>query len=194
MAKKAGKEKGSYETAHRRALYKMCTTEQVSSLRGTPYPCNTYDLEEIAALPGYLIHLHYHPLKRSTESATEELARFLAPTARITSNMQEAIDRLQSGLRIQDWKPDIVLKAFYDLDTVFFDGWLRGFATINWHSAQSWVDLERSRDAYRFELAFTEYLGDQRVAIRLNPWAILLDTPDAKVVMWSVVLHEMVVS
>ena len=34
----------------------------------------------------------------------------------------DAIERLRECFTIEDWGPDLVIKAFRDLDTVFFKG------------------------------------------------------------------------
>lgn len=54
---------------------------------------------------------------------------------RISPTAQAAIFRLQGGLGIKDWKPDLIIKAFMDLDAVFFAGKLRCHTTISWRYA-----------------------------------------------------------
>lgn len=157
--------------------------------RRTSYPCDPYDLAQCASISNDFPHS-----ARTPDSATTDLERFLDPYTWINSTVQAAIDRLVAGLYIPDWTPDLVIKAFYDLDTVFFDGKLRGMTTILWRRKEWWIEQSGSRDGYRRQLAKTNYLGHQKAAIELNAWGILLDTPDAKMSMWSVVLHEMVVS
>lgn len=180
--------KMAYETYHRRDLYKSCSSD-LSTLRGTPYPCSPYDLLSSISIS----NLSPYSAK-SPDEATVELERFLDPSARIDFTVQEAIDRLQAGLSIHDWKPDLVIKAFCDLDIVFFDGKLRGKTTIHWRRKSWWIHEARSLNGHRRELARTDYLGNGKAAIHLNAWGILLDSPNAKTTMWSVVLHEMVVS
>lgn len=179
---------GRHETPHRRALYTY-SSESVSLSRGTPYPCSQDALKQCA------FHLYTFPQSRtSREGATNHLECFLDPNTGITSKVQEAIDRLQVGLQIDDWKPDIVIKAFADLDIVFFDGKLHDMTTIRWHTARWWNTEENSPYGHRRNKGVTDYLGNQRAAIHLNAWTIFLDSSDAKVAMWSTVLHEMVVS
>lgn len=179
---------GDYETPYRKALYTY-SCQSVSLLGGTPYSCNQHALRQCA------FHLYTFPHSRtSRENATIHLERFLDPNTAITCKVQQAIDRLEVGLQVQDWKPDIVIKAFTDLDTVFFDGKLHDMTTISWHSARWWNTRENSRYGHRRDKGVTDYLGNQRAAIHLNGWTIFLDSSDAKVAMWSTVLHEMVVS
>ncbi|MCJ1262297.1 hypothetical protein MMC22_002167 [Lobaria immixta] len=77
------------------------------------YP--TIALDECA----YISNGSPHSLKFPEQAATE-LEWFLDPIIPIDSMVRAAILRLRAGLEIQDWKPDLVIKAFHDLDTVFF--------------------------------------------------------------------------
>lgn len=95
--------------------------------------------------------------------------------------MRAAILRLRAGLEIQDWKPDLVIKAFHDLDTVFFNGKLRGHVTIQWQTASWWTEYHHVHGQHRRAYGLTQYLGHQRAAIQLNAFEILLNTPDDKV-------------
>lgn len=180
---------GHHETYHGRALYRLCSSEPASVFQGTPYPCTQSDLDDLAILPNNAPHRF-----RWSERATLELERILAPNASISIEVQDAVARLREALNIDDWTPDIVIKAFHDLDLVFFDGKLRGVTTIDWQSARWWNEEIKSIYGYRFCFGQAVYLGNRKTAIHLNAWGILLDTTDAKVAMWAVVLHEMTVS
>lgn len=111
---------------------------------------------------------------------------------RSLAKMQDFIERLQEGLQIRNWKPDIVIKAFYDLDIVFFHGKLHSLTTMHWNSVRWWNEDYRSSGGYLESYGETMYLGNRKAAIHLNPWWILLNSRDAKRMMWSVVLHEMI--
>lgn len=60
---------------------------------------------------------------------------FFHPSRRISPTVQMAIFRLRAGLGIKDWKSDLIIKAFMDLDAVFFAGKLRCHTTISWRYA-----------------------------------------------------------
>lgn len=183
-------ELGLHETPHRRALYNWCLTERPMESQGTPYPCFQAALDSCAL--GY--NKPPHPL-RSAETATILLERFLDPSVDLDSTVQRAIFRLRAGLRIQDWKPDLIVKAFYDLDIAFFDSALNCHTTFNWRCAPWWIESQRSPDAHRGPLGMTRTRGRRKAAIHLNAWGIFLDSPDdVKLTMWKVTLHEMVVS
>ena len=179
---------GDYESPHRRYLYNWLSHNRVlSASLGTPYPCSQYNLNECAYNSNDCPHSLQFP-----EQAATELEWFLDPNSLIDSTVRAAILRLRAGLEIQDWKPDLVIKAFHDLDTVFFNGKLRGHVTIQWQTASWWTEYNHGQYCRAYGL--TRYLGHQRAAIQLNAFAILLNTPDPKVWMWKAVLHEMVVS
>ena len=182
---------GLYESPHRRALYHWCLTERPTVGQGTPYGCHEVDLENCASVYNKRPHA-----PRSIESATTELERFLDPSVGLEIGCPEmtAILRLQNGLRIQDWKPDLIVKAFRDLDIAFFDSTLQCHTSFNWRCAEWWNELRRSPTAYRGPLGMTQILGRGKAAIELNAWGILLDSEDANLEMWRVTLHEMVVS
>ncbi|MCJ1462285.1 hypothetical protein MMC07_000885 [Pseudocyphellaria aurata] len=179
-------EKSYYPLYRRKALYESCRQLPLAS-RGTPYPCHQDDLDSCASLP----YKSPHP-KRSPEAASLELEYFLHPNAWISLTVQAAIDRLLAGLQIDNWKPDIVIKAFRDLDIVFFNGKVHGLTTIRWQSPTWWERPRQTPDGHLMHQGLTEYLGRGTAAIHLNAWTILMDTPDPKLAMWSVVLHEMV--
>ena len=179
----------SRQTSHRLALYNWCFIERISASRGTPYPCNQHDLD----VCDFGSDRPPHSLQ-SQDHATTHLEHFLDPNARISSTVQAAMVRLQAALRVHDWKPDLIIKAFNDLDIVFFDGQLRGRTTIHWRRGSWWAELERSRGRPHKSFAITRSLHHRRAAIELNAWEMFMNTPDAKVAMWKITLHEMVVS
>lgn len=178
---------GRHETPHRRALY-CSLIDPISPFRGTPYTCRQPDLADCDYLP----YEADHPLHPRTQ-ATDDLEHFLDPDAYISSKVEQAIDRLRGSLSIHGRKPGIVIKAFYDLNIVFFSGKLRDLNTISWHSPTWWNLHTRSQNGYSF-LGLTQNLDHRTAAIYLNSWTNPLNTPDAEKAMWSVVVHEMVVS
>lgn len=108
---------GEFEKRRQQALYNRCSTERVSTSRGTPDSCNHHNIYR--CIYGSDCPLHS---VRSPDRATVDLEYFLGPNARIDSTVEAATVHLQAGPRIHDWKHDLVIKAFNDLDTVFFVG------------------------------------------------------------------------
>lgn len=100
---------------------------------------------------------------------------------------QEAIERLFKAIRTATrddiWGPDLIIKAFCDLDVVFFAGRLRGHCCVRW--LREWTN---PKDML---LGTTVFLGGGKVAIRLNADTILLHHPEPVVCMFATMLHEM---
>ena len=108
--------------------------EQFHADSGTQYPCSQSD-----------INFHHrerfpHPNKGpfvSAIEATSEIIRHNKEASKIQLHELAAIDRLIDAiLDAEDngYGPDIIIKAFADLDLVFFNGRLRGNACVQWAS------------------------------------------------------------
>ena len=54
--------------------------------------------------------------------AAYQLVRHNRPRKNTSTVEHDAIRRLRECFTIEDWGPDLVIKAFRDLDTVFFKG------------------------------------------------------------------------
>ena len=92
------------------------------------------------------------------------------------------IERLSKAInagRHGYWSPDLIIKAFCDLDIVFFGGKLRD------HVCVRWLPYPEKR------LGETVYLGEGKCAIRLNADTILLNHPRPFERMFATMLHEM---
>lgn len=100
---------------------------------------------------------------------------------------REAIERLtnamRAGSRHDVWGPDLIIKAFCDLDVVFFRGRLRGHVCVRWLP-----DWSKEGDA---DLGCTVFVGEGKCAIKLNADTILPDQLDPFVLMFATLLHEM---
>lgn len=107
---------------------------------------------------------------------------------RAPSNAEcRALSRLDAALddaHGNHWGPDLIIKAFCDLDTVFFNGRLRGHVCIAWRAAS-----EMGSTLY----GGTNYLSQGKCQIGLNAEGIILDLSSSKAFkqMWSTMLHEM---
>ncbi|KAL9626615.1 MAG: hypothetical protein Q9204_007167 [Flavoplaca sp. TL-2023a] len=94
---------------------------------GTEYPCKEELLRQLRGLR----HVHY-PRRRSPDRACSDLVRHL--TARPSSRVSAALHRIGISLELREWGPDLILKAFRDLDTAFFASTLSGRTTVQWKS------------------------------------------------------------
>ena len=172
-------------SAQRRFLYNT-TRHEVRTDRGTPYPCSQDDLD------GYVKFRHSNEQAQyiTPNSATNELTRWLSEDP--DPDADAALHRLRAGLKLMPWAPDIVIKAFRDLDIAFFKGTLSGNVTVRWEGKFKWVRK------YGFEPAYglTDKQGHAQCHIALCAYAIFIDEksyiPYRQ--MWETLLHEMVVS
>ena len=101
--------------------------------RGTPYEITDKELKDLRA--------KVYPKKHSGHFVTEvqavaEIRDHNRLGREPTLNEAAAINRLHAALSLQDWHPDVVIKTFNDLDTIFFDGLLRGHVTIQWSDSR----------------------------------------------------------
>ena len=99
----------------------------------------------------------------------------------------EAISRLIAGFNIASqgyWGPDLIIKAFCDLDKVLFCGRLRGHVCVNF-------TINRSVKEACF--ATSLYLGQGKSVIQLNAISIFssLYKDSGFHQMWATMLHEM---
>lgn len=99
---------------------------------------------------------------------------------------REAIERLCKAIaegRQHSWGPDLIIKAFCDLDVVFFRGRLRGHVCVRWLCDWS---ADRSTT-----WGSTIYIGEGKCSIKLNADTILLEHPRPFERMFATMLHEM---
>ena len=155
----------------------------VDARYGTPYPCQQSDLDVIRHHPGY----NGAPWV-SQRQATLEIVQHNHPRRRFPSFEREAILRLSRAINDAarySWGPDLVIKSFLDLDTVFFGGALQGFVRISWAHSDKFLSDEQGTTS--------DGSPPGHALIRLNAEAILLGSDPFKD-MFSTVLHEMCVS
>lgn len=97
------------------------------------------------------------------------------------------MDRLYEALCLEDgeWTPDVPIKAFRDLDTVFFQGRLCGNVKVGWVSGKEFRPDAIGETVYRFN-------GHSKIKLDADYHIFESENPWKK--MWQVLLHEMVVS
>ena len=153
----------------------------VSSRRGTSYPCRQRDLDSIREPSGR----NYGPFVNQRQ-ATRELVQHNDPRRRPSSSEREAIRRLSDAVYDAGrygWGPDLAIKSFLDLDTVFFGGALRGYVGVSWEHRECFNDDGEVQG---------HTSGVQEAMVTLNAEAILMET-HSFLLMFSTVLHEMCV-
>ena len=156
---------------------------------GTPYPCTGSEIQDAT-------NLSHRPVRRfiSRDEASYNVQAHNVLGARITQQEYNAICRLEDSiLRVfagHHWSPDLIIKAFCDLDCVFFLGHLRGQVYVRWRSGSSFPERRR----HRLTMGRTDYVGGGRAVISLNADGIFAaDVPHLSAFkeMWCTMLHEM---
>ena len=123
----------------------------------------------------------------SAEKAASDICRHNRLDKKIENRSEsKAIGRLSEAIaagRNNCWGPDLIIKAFCDLDTVFFRGRLRSHVCIRW--LPNWE--EESYTTWGNALFF----GEGKSSIRMNADTILLQHPDPFEQMFRTMLEAM---
>ena len=176
--------------AHRKRRYRdrlLLITQGVSD-----YECTIEELQNHQN-PMLSPPRHSHPV--TLDQATERLESALAqPTSIPECPALARLNRFFNAPPNDNWGPDIVFKAFADLDLLFFMGELRG------HVYLRWTDHEEDRHTAHFGIHHLVPAGDNLVAsgksvINMASRPLLLRNPRITVgFVIETFLHEMVVS
>lgn len=155
---------------------------------GTIYYSNQSDID---ATVEFTHHNQRPPV--SARQATRELIEQNDPRRPrspheqfIIQNLRRAVFEARSGF----WHPDLIIKCFWDLDTIFFGGVLRGNVRIAWQDGGDFVVVFGQQ---RIFLARTLPLRGGRADIFLNATRIILNPPaglDPLEGLFESTLHE----
>ena len=154
--------------------------------RGTDYPCEERHLKELAG------NLRTHNGRFATlRHGTESLLRHLDKSREPSRREYEALDLLGGFLSQGGYGADIAIKAFVDLDHVFFRGKLHGFVTVQWVNEKE-IKAIQGVDA----LGATSNIDEGRAWIKMSKgvFARTYDGDGVATCMWGTLLHEMLVS
>ena len=173
----------------------------VTPREGTDYPCTPEDLSASGGVARRL-PLGRHPSEYESrwftsknkwpsvdpETAAREIFDHNDPERIPSADEDEAIGRLVTGIKDagqREWGPDLAIKAFCDLDTVFFCGKLRGNVCLTWES-------DRSSLRGLFGLT-TVWKTHGKCLIQLNAyWNIFMyEVHSIFAQMFATLLHEM---
>lgn len=168
-----------YELARRRPLEKY----------GTHYPCRQRDLDKIWK------HRHDNSQAQyiTPAEASAELCDWLDDRKE-----PDALERLQAGIGLDPWGPDLIVKAFKDLDRAFFKGTLMGNVRVIWKCREDWDEFSHrwGRTAEDDAFGITSMYRHAQCTIVLNARRLLHNWEVQNVFrqMWRTLLHEMCVS
>ena len=160
----------------------------VSIDRGTVYDITQQELDALSAF----ITKNSGPFI-SQSQATQEVVDHNRLSREPSSAELAAIQRLREALEVEDhlWSPDIVIKAFHDLDIIFFNGRLRNNVQFQWKTPEAFIPHVQPDD---FALGATNRTGRVgQMSIILNAHNLLFRNVIQKPRMqvWSTALHEM---
>ena len=161
--------------------------EPVRKNRGTPYPCKQRDLD------GYIRLERDNSTARyvSQARAVNELCIWLDISMEPVISSLAALERLRNGIHLTSCGPDLVIKAFKDLDLAFFNGTLQGNVEVRWMSRTEFRRICRINGVC---FGVTTQTGHAQCRIGLNAETILLLSRSPVTQMWQTILHEMCVS
>ena len=200
-----------------------------TAFSGTPYPVDPVALAAIYAGPSREEIITYgrkeNPVSRpggtfeiadytqvkdgvsEREQVTVALENYLDPLSPSTPATVAAVDRLKTLFflrKFRNWGPDVVYKAFYDLDRALFDGKLRFHTKITWRNEADCVKhagktLCNGYTSFQYRIKVQEthqFYGSWCAEITLNATSIFLLPPLGHDTrwdeMWDTLLHEMV--
>ena len=179
----------------------MWHTDHPSIFDGTPYPVSHDILERTYRGPSdeeALLTLNDNNtrLNRGHAKATFEREWLWVETPEIMA----AIARLQTLRTLPHWGPDIVFKAFNDIDIAFFDGWVGNYARLRWSTKEE-ESLQHSWGLHKWRWGpLTDIESDPctySCEIILNSDLIFANNPSQPgntdwEEMWGTLIHEMV--
>lgn len=169
-------------TPPRQELY-AAAFRSVHVNRGTQYACSNSDIYRATRFRG-----HHSGQYIGRTNADREIVEHNSLRRTPSRNEAAAIHRLREAIRGCErhrWYPDLVIKAFLDLDKIFFCSRLRDIVKVAWKrlppgTAGVCVKDRANPNSGRYE-------------ILLNADEILLDpTRSAFREMFATILHEMV--
>lgn len=157
---------------------------------GTAYLCSQRDLD------GYV---RFHRSNKnivyvSPNRGTNNLVRWLDINKNPDSETAAALERLKQGIRIQNWGPDLLIKAFKDLDQAFFMGTLTGNVLVQWKNTREISDLWGLGSSRGVTWGSTFKMGHGQARISINSKPHFTEARDPHREMWRTMLHEMCVS
>ena len=159
---------------------------------GSPYPCSQSELD--FHHQGRFLRENRGPFV-SLSRATEEVMVQNDERRRPSFDERRAILNLEYAIHDHNfvYHPDIIVKVFNDLDTLFFGGRLSGNVLVSWPNSTQCAELETTEPRLlRWTDGFTP--GEQGQArIYLNPNTIFLGKPaneDPLRKMFSTLIHE----
>ena len=131
----------------------------------------------------------------SMGEATRRLEHAHRPGKPLNAGQEAALQRLQDLEKVGKYGPDIVFKMFNDIDTLLFQGVLRGNVYLRWSSDDALTSLVGMKSLALCFAGLTSSAGyhAKRVSVQLNEDMMQLSTIRLRDVIGTLV-HECIVS
>ena len=128
----------------------------------------------------------------SLDQAAADLIAFLEVPP--NTRQQLIIDDLLDAFGYTHWQPDIVIKAFGDLDEIYFNGALRRRVQIEWCCDPSRFVSRSSHFPYAYGMTFLEHTVVPTATIVLNAQVLFKESfyESRRRRVWGTMLHEMI--
>ncbi|KAK4695621.1 hypothetical protein P7C71_g2166, partial [Lecanoromycetidae sp. Uapishka_2] len=164
---------------------------------GTPYPVAQSLLDKALSFSTEPRAAFVHP-----NEAVADIVWRNKEDRRLTTTESNAIDRLSEALQpihqMEGWSPDIFIKMFPDIDTVFFGGALLGNVLIKWESPDSKF-FEQSDDVDQPPICVIEFpqtddndLADGQCRIWINAENVFMYALDPFNLTWMLLMNKLV--
>lgn len=159
---------------------------------GSVYPCNQGQLD--FHHQGRFWRKNRGPFV-SLSMATEEVMVHNDEKRRPSMAEIDAISKLGNAVRDRTYRchPDLVIKAFNDLDTVFFGGRLRSNVLVSWANSMECAELEREAGHFYGCTLSRTHEENGQACIFLNARRMFLENVDDESplrAMFCTLLHE----
>lgn len=135
---------------------------QVRPDTGTDYPCTMRQLRDLRQPPAIR-----YPQPRSPYEACYTLVDFLRSGPIPGSKVDAALRRIGIALDLHDWGPDLIIKAFHDLDTAFYAANLAGMTTVNWSADSEFRAMGHPR-SFGFTRGPSKWPGPQEIYLNAH--------------------------
>lgn len=158
--------------------------------KGTAYPCSQRDLDGC---------VNFYRSNRNVDyvspiTGTNKLVQWLDINQPPDPESVAALRRLREGLKLEQWGPDLVIKAFKDLDQAFFMGTLTGNVLVVWKNVRDINNLWGLLSSNGTTMGYTSKMGHGQARITLDSPSHFRTASDPYREMWRTLLHEMCVS
>ncbi|KAI9724104.1 MAG: hypothetical protein M1812_000823 [Candelaria pacifica] len=147
--------------------------------RGTPYPVTQEEIDVLQDRRKSYVRPRFHMSKHKAEDL---LVDAHARGVHLDKDQVAAMDRLQALGKLNRWGSDIAIKAFNDLDKIFFMGVLRGNVYVRWSDKSERGDWGGQTHSHCIGRRIMIQLSTK---VLKNKLASLRD-------VWSTLLHEMI--